>query len=126
MSRGNLHRSTSGASILRELPRAPESSTDADDLHALPRLWWWISAPVLFVLGCAALAVTPLLILLAPLPFGRKVIFRFSALTVVPLLSRFLDTIPTWLVWTWWLHSNHIAQDGERVLEGVALGIAHR
>eukprot|EP00658_Telonema_sp_P-2_P077317 TRINITY_DN6961_c0_g1_i5.p1 TRINITY_DN6961_c0_g1~~TRINITY_DN6961_c0_g1_i5.p1 ORF type:complete len:390 (+),score=50.95 TRINITY_DN6961_c0_g1_i5:452-1621(+) len=60
--------------------------------------------------------------------WSRLLFFRIITSTAIPILARFLDTVPTWLVMIWWLpdyYKTHIAQDGRPCLEGIAVGELH-
>jgi len=85
-----------------------------------------MAAPLFVFLGAVLILTSPLLMAVfhtkSPL---KKVFFMFAAYTIIPLLSWFLDTIPTWMMDTWWLKDRkrtHICQDGKPVMENVAIG----
>ena len=97
--------------------------------YTLTRALTLFAAPMFMLLGFLLIASSPLLMAIfhtkSPL---KKVFYYFAAYTIIPLLSWFLDTIPTWLMDTWWLKDKkrtHISQDGKPVLENVAIGEFH-
>lgn len=97
--------------------------------YTLTRTLTLLAAPMFMLLGFLLIVSSPLLMATfhtkSPL---KKVFYYFAAYTIIPLLSWFLDTIPTWLMDTWWLKDKkrtHISQDGKPVLENVAVGEYH-
>jgi hypothetical protein len=92
-------------------------------LPLLERLRLVLLTPFYVALGVSVLAGSPVLALLSKTSrTARRLIFWLSLRTVIPTLRYFLDTVPTWLVLTWWLRSGNIAQDGLRVTKDVAIG----
>jgi acetyl esterase/lipase len=92
-------------------------------LPFLEKLRLLLFTPFYVVFGVSVLASSPILALLSKTSkTAKKVIFFMCFKTIIPTLRYFLDTVPTWLVLTWWLRSRNIAQDGLRVMKDVALG----
>ena len=92
-------------------------------LPLLEKIRLVLFTPLYVGFGVAALASSPLLALISKSSkTAKKIIFYLCLRTIIPSLRYFLDTVPTWLVLTWWLRSRNIAQDGVRVMKDVALG----
>ena len=97
--------------------------------YILRNLFVLITAPFPILIGAILILTSPILLNVfstkSPL---KKVFFYFAAYTVIPLLSYFLDTIPTWLMDTWWLKdvkATHISQDSLPVMRNVAQSELH-
>ena len=97
-----------------------------DTALALPlveKLRLLLFTPFYIALGVSVLAGSPFLALASTTSRTAKRFIYFICLrTVIPSLRYFLDTVPTWLVLTWWLRSRNIAQDGLSVMKDIALG----
>ena len=106
---------------LLNLPMLSQDTGSA--LPLLERVRLLVFTPFYIALGVSLLAGSPLLALASKTSKTAKRIIYFVCLrTIIPTLRYFLDTVPTWLVLTWWLRSRNIAQDGLRVMKDVALG----
>jgi acetyl esterase/lipase len=80
-------------------------------------------SPAYVSLGVSVLASAPLLAFASRSSrLAKLIVYHVAIRTLIPALRSFLDTVPTWLVYTWWLRSANIAQDGRRVLQDVAIG----
>lgn len=102
---------------------AIQSQDTALALPFLEKLRLILFTPFYVAFGAAVLASSPLLALVSKTSrTAKRLVFFLCLKTIIPSLRYFLDTIPTWLVLTWWLRSKNIAQDGLRVMKDIALG----
>ena len=97
--------------------------------YILSNLFVVVTAPIPIIVGAILILTSPILLnVFSPKSPLKKVFFYFAAYTVIPLLSYFLDTIPTWLMDTWWLKdikATHISQDSLPVMRNVAQSELH-
>jgi len=115
---------SSAAALLAASSRTPITSQDtALALPFLEKLRLLVFTPIYVLFGAAVLASSPILAAISKTSKTAKRLVYFLCLrTIIPTLRYFLDTVPTWLVLTWWLRSKNIAQDGVRVMKDIALG----